>query len=208
MNRAAIGKPPYMLTPVLISHREGGKKLQDQWVFINGFAGWLSGFGSLSAVVVSLYLARRDMRIRLRISADIRQIVFSGPPPVKKGEFITIAVTNVGRRSARVTGLFWKNLLIPHLYLLQIPGDAPLSAQLPARLQDGDEADFTVPVQVFAKNDAAVFCRLLPRPRKLMVQFLRMQVRTSTGEVFGARIDKELKKWLLAYIAGGEQLPQ
>ena len=33
------------------------------WQFINSFSSWLSAIGTVAAVIVALYLARRDKRI-------------------------------------------------------------------------------------------------------------------------------------------------
>lgn len=176
------------------------------WPLINSFAGWLSAIGTLLAVIVSLYLARRDSRIRLKTSVGRRKIFTTGPAPPEGKDSIIIAVTNVGRRVTTVTGLFWKNRLVRNAYAMQNPGRAPLSAQIPIRLQDGDEADFTVVLKDFAINDPAVFVRMLPWPRSLTVRFLRMQLRTSTGEIFRARIEKSLRKWLLEYVEGKTEI--
>ncbi|MFZ0888465.1 MAG: hypothetical protein WA005_08440 [Candidatus Binataceae bacterium] len=175
------------------------------WNFINSFSGWLSAIGTLSAVLVSLWLARRDQRIRLRVNAGIRKIFFERKiyeRPEREPDFLVIAVTNVGRRVVTVTGLLWKNTLLQRRYLFQMPGEAPLSAQFPARLQDGDGADFVVPLSELAKNPPAEIKQLIPRPRRLTVYFLRILVRTSTGELVAAPLDTELKKWLLAFIGG------
>ncbi|HEY9157515.1 hypothetical protein [Candidatus Binatus sp.] len=174
------------------------------WTFINTFAGWLSAVGTLLAVIVSLYLSRRDSRIRLHVNVGIRKIfIGTGKHVVKNApDFIVIAVTNVGRRTANVTGLFWKNWLIRRQYLYQIPGEAPLSAQIPAKLGDGDEADFTVSLEAFAAtNDPGEFARrCLPRPRILTARFLRMQVRTSTRHTFSVAIEKELRQRLVQWV--------
>jgi hypothetical protein len=176
------------------------------WTFINTFAGWLSAVGTLLAVVVSLYFSQRDSRIRLRVNAGIRKLLIGAKVHVVKDapDFLVIAVTNVGRRTASVTGLCWKNLLIPRSYVYQNPGEAPLSAQIPAKLGDGDEADFTVRIETFEHmNDPTEFGRYcLPRPRILTARFLRMQVRTSTGKTFSVLVEKELRRWLVQWVEG------
>lgn len=177
----------------------------NDWTFINTFAGWLSAIGTLLAVIVSLWLARRDARIRLRVTVGIRKIFFERKVYEKPGEepdFVVVAVTNIGRRVAIVTGLLWKNQLFPRRYLFQMPGEAPFSAQLPAKLQDGEEADFVVPWSAFAANDTADFRRLIPKPEILMAFFLRILIRTSTGEMFAARPEKEFRKRLLSFVQG------
>ncbi len=181
------------------------------WNFINGFSGWLSAIGTLLAVIVSLWLARRDSRVRLKLHVGIRKIFFERKiyeRPAEEPDFLLIAVTNVGRRVVTVTGLFWKNRLVPRRWLFQMPGEARLSAQIPARLQDGDEADFAVPLAALAPgSESADFKALIPRPRMLTIRFLRIVVRTSTGEHFAAPLERELRKWFLAFVEGKPQTP-
>jgi len=172
------------------------------WPLINSFAGWVSGIGTLLAVIVSLYLARQDSRIRLKLSAGLRQVFTTGPAPPEGRDFIVISVTNIGRRAASVTGLFWKSMLVRNFYAMQNPGRAPLSAQLPIRLQDGEGADFTIALRDFISNDRAAFLRMLPRPRSFTARFLRVHVRTSTGKVFRVRIEQDLGQWLMEYVEG------
>ena len=175
------------------------------WPLINSFAGWLSAIGTLLAVIVSLRLARRDSRVRLKVSVGLRRVFTTEQAPIEGRDFIVIDVTNVGRRGATVVGLFWKNTLVRKLYVFQVLGRAPLSAQLPLRLQDGDEGGFTVDLKSFMTNDPATFSALFPWPKLFSAKFLSMQVRISTGEIFRAPVEKELRKWLLEYIEGKAQ---
>lgn len=179
--------------------------------FINGFSGWLSGLGTLLAVIVSLWLSRRDSRVRLKVHVGIRKILVERKIYERLAEepdFLLIAVTNVGRRVVTVTGLLWKNRLVPRRWLFQMPAEAPLSAQFPVQLHDGDEADFAISLAGLASvNGSADFKPLIPRPRILTVQFLRMLVRTSTGELVSASLEKELRKWFLAFVEDKPQAP-
>ena len=82
------------------------------WNFINRVSGLLTAIGTLSAVIVSLWLALRDSRIRLKVHVGIRKIFFERKiyeHPGLEPDFLDIAVTNVGRRVVTVTGLLWKN---------------------------------------------------------------------------------------------------
>jgi hypothetical protein len=116
---------------------------------------------------------------------------------------LDIAVTNVGRRVVTVTGLFWKNRLVWRRFVFQMPGEAPRSAQLPARLQDGDSVDFVISLAALAfVNKPADFQALLPKPRTLTVRFLRLIVRTSSGEFVDAPVEKELRDWFLSFVEG------
>jgi hypothetical protein len=175
------------------------------WMFINTFAGWFSAVATLLAVIVSLYLSLRDSRIRLRVNVGIRQVLVGEGPHIGKNapEFLFIAVTNVGRRTAKVTGLYWNNPLIRRYYLLQMPGELPLSAQIPVQLGDGDEAHITMSLEEwFEANDPVKFARFLPWPRLLTARFLRMRVQTSTRRTFNVALEKELRQRLVQWVDG------
>lgn len=58
----------------------------DYWKFVNSFAPWLSAIGTLSAVIVAIYLARRDKFVRLKCAAGIRMLI--GPDFPKHPELI------------------------------------------------------------------------------------------------------------------------
>ena len=154
-------------------------------------------------MIVSLWLALRDTRVRLRVDAGIAKILLERQiyeRVSQEPDFVIITVTNIGRRVVTVTGLIWKSRLIRVVF--QMLGEAPLSAQIPARLQDGDQVSFSVPLEVLASaKQSALFKGLIPRPRWLTVRFLRMLVRTSTGEFVSAPLDKELRNWFLAFAA-------
>jgi hypothetical protein len=156
-------------------------------------------------VIVSLWLALRDTRVRLRVDAGIAKILLERQiyeRVSQEPDFVIITVTNIGRRVVTVTGLIWKSRLIRSRVVFQMPGEAPLSAQIPARLQDGDQVSFSVPLEVLASaKQSALFKGLIPRPRWLTVRFLRMLVHTSTGEFVSAPLDKELRNWFLAFAA-------
>jgi hypothetical protein len=177
------------------------------WNFINGVSGLLTAIGTLSAVIVSLWLALRDTRIRLRVNVGIRKILLEGKAydrVSQEPEFLIVTVTNIGRRVVTVRGLLWKNRLIRRRFVFQMPGEAPLSAQFPTKLQDGEQASFSVRLGAWAsENDFADHIkRLIPKPGWLTIRFLRMLVRTSTGELVSAPIEKELRQWLLAFSQG------
>ncbi|MBG0881932.1 hypothetical protein H0X90_34595 [Burkholderia sp. 9775_39] len=68
---------------------------KEHWDFINSFANWISAFGTVGAVVVSLWLAMRPERIALSVSAGIRVVIIPGVqvPPAR---YITISAVNRG----------------------------------------------------------------------------------------------------------------
>ncbi len=81
---------------------------QDAWKFVNTFAGWLSAVGTIAAVIVALYLARRDKMIRLDIVAQMMKRLVPGRPPE---DYVTVIIRNLNPRSALVTHVYWRNPL-------------------------------------------------------------------------------------------------
>ena len=162
------------------------------WKLINGVSSLLTAIGTLSAVIVSLWLARRDSRVRLKAHAGIGKILTEGKvykDASQEPDFLMITVTNIGRRVVTVTGLFWKNRLIRLRAVFQIPAEAPLSAQIPKRLQDGDQATFSVALGAWVSDHglAAPIKALIPRPRWLTVRFLRCWYKPRQANLFPLR---------------------
>src|SRR5688572_29955936 len=76
------------------------------WQFINTFADWFAAAGTIAAVIVAIYLARRDKTVRLSINAGVRLIVtpgVKGPHP----EYLSITAVNIGHREAQITNIGW-----------------------------------------------------------------------------------------------------
>ena len=175
------------------------------WAFINTFAGWFSGLMTFVAVWASLYLAMRDWRVRLRVNVGVRTLYRTGDERVDGKDAIVISVTNVGRRTALVTGLFWVNRLVRRRYIYQDTDARSFSAHIPIKLGDGDGADFVFMLEEFkAKNDAVEFGKILPRPRLWTASCLGMLVRTSSGRNFRVPIEKKLRQELVRWIEGAE----
>jgi hypothetical protein len=78
---------------------------EETWKFINTFAPWLSAVGTISAVITSLYLARKSRRIHLKVDAGLRTLVQQGSPAK---EYVAITVVNRGDRAATIQSIGWK----------------------------------------------------------------------------------------------------
>lgn len=91
----------------------------ETWKFINTFAPWFSALGSISAVIVALYMARRDKKVRLEVSIGHRLILGQGvnnQPP----NFVMITITNIGHREAQISNLTWRTGIFRRSYAVQI----------------------------------------------------------------------------------------
>ena len=176
---------------------------KETWEFINTFSPWLSAVGTLAAVLVSLYLAGRDRRIKLRISAGHRLIVSQGLPG-EPSDYLAIHIVNIGHRETQITGLGWKIGLFKKQYGIQTIMRDGMSSTMPVRIRDGEEASYFIPLKGDPRwlNDFVVNF-LQPNP-KSRLKHIKLQAFTSVGKKFETKIDKGLQNKLLDYVCAKE----
>lgn len=170
----------------------------EAWKFINTFAPWVSALGTVAAVVTSLWLAGRDRLIHLSVRAALcRQM---------GARFTTVTVTNVGRRTATVGAIGWRIGWFRRLDLLGLKRQEFIwphyeGTELPAKLLDGDYAQFNHPLDVFADAILNTLDRRSLRPWPYL-RFGTMQaiVSTTAGRTFYATITKDLRKELASRV--------
>lgn len=172
---------------------------QDTWRFINSFAPWLSAFGTISAVVLSLYLATRDRKVRLEVSAGYRVVLTPGNPSSQRG-VLGIYIVNVGHREAQVINVGWKvGIFRKRLAIQQIERDG-LSSTMPVRLKDGEEARYYLQLNDEDRWSEKFVQQMLQPFPKLQARFVTVVAYTSVGRTFEARIEKGLQKQLIATV--------
>jgi hypothetical protein len=162
---------------------------------------WLAGVGTTLAAVVALYLAWRDRRVHLLVSANAKVIL---PPPIgrdRNERYVGIQVTNIGFRPVQVTGIGWSFGIWPfRVFLHQIPGDRAISAQVPLSLADSESGSFIIPFSSVDGEDwLESVSEALHRPRlsRINLLTLRVLVWTSHGKEIRQRPGQSLKKHLL-----------
>ena len=165
---------------------------------LNTIGIWLAGIGTLAAVIVALYLARRDTIVKLKIYAGHRIIVSQGSK--EKPDFLSIGITNVGFRKTTIINIGWKIGLLKKKYAIQTLYPLPYSDNLPKTIGDGEEAKFLIPFINFEgyPNWIDEF------PKDFLVKFpaitslnLKLQVFTSIGKTFEVRVEEGLRKKLV-----------
>lgn len=175
----------------------------DPWClqFWEMIGAWIAGLATVAAVVMSLYLARRDGLIELRVTATVG-LVYGDPYVSPTTEHVWIQVANVGRRTAFLQSIGWRTGLLPpwfrwlpRRYALQRAEFAG-NTQLPARLADGDIASFMIPIEGWGERVAA---DLMSPPRRLSAYFIYVQAHCSTGDSFTRRITPSLRQAILDY---------
>lgn len=115
----------------------------------NAVGTWVAGIATFSAVLVSLYLARRSEKVRLHVTAGA--YLFFGGEAEPSEDVVMVTVSNLGDRPVRIESMIWElprvwwpprgNGEWRHVY--QLFG-APGSDQLPKQLVHGERANFTI----------------------------------------------------------------
>jgi hypothetical protein len=117
------------------------------WQFINSFADWFSGIGTIAAVIVALYLAAHDRRIILLPRATFITR--------NDGDVIQITVTNRHRRTTRTTAIYWKTGIFKRrLFYLSVADPLRNSSPLEIELNDGEQAQYDIAIFTREVNPA------------------------------------------------------
>lgn len=173
------------------------------WEFINSFAPWLSGVGTLLVVIVSLYLARRDRQIRLEIRATIMKVYGIFETDI---DVVSITITNLGFRTAAITGVWWSiGLLRKHPCFQVFPQYDEYHNAVRPKITDGEQVEYIIKLSDFDKN-LDIFGEILS---KLFLRFsiwtMKIVVFTTTGKYFKSRLSKPLRRHLLQNIQKARQ---
>lgn len=158
---------------------------------------WLAGFGGTATAIMSLYLARSDVRVKLKVSVDHE--VLMTPGLKESPSYCAIRIVNVGFRSTMITSIGWRVGFFRRKYGIQTPNEHPMSSKLPIKLDSGDEASYLVG---FLKDERYPYWideiknSFLPYAPKILPRTIKVQVRTSTGRTFESKIAKSLRQKL------------
>lgn len=155
-------------------------------------ADWVSGLGSLAAVIVALYLARQDRRLNLEVAAQHSLLVSElGTPPWP--QYLSVRITNHGRREAQIIGIGWRIGLFKKRLADQTPPNDRISNSIPCKLADGDEAVFYFPLSKDGGWVKEFSTQVLTRPIWWALLFAKVRVYTSVGVVFEKRFNSTLR---------------
>lgn len=137
---------------------------------------WLAAIATFSAVWVSLHLANRAGRVKLKAFVGIWQM-FGGGPYTKQGEHLYLNITNYGKRSVVVTSIGWSTGKGRSKNYWASTGWSAGSAKIPTRLQDGESAAFLLSLEEtdWINRNAKEFCK------QHDIKTLRCLIGTSLG---------------------------
>lgn len=177
---------------------------KEMWEFINSFAQWPAALGTIAAVVVALHLARRDESIRLQVTCGIVTMLQEGGSPDHGREFLSIRITNVGRRPATVNSVGWQTGWGKRRWPIKrlrrrsyfwIPPRNVYTQQLPTTLSDGQTANLISTVDDYrAQNAGHGMDALKGRWKWLVTRSVTVYAIASTGDVFRSRVDEAALK--------------
>jgi hypothetical protein len=143
----------------------------------NAIGTWVAGIATFAAVVVSLHLARRSERVRLRVRTGIRLVIQGDGTPAH--EVLEFHATNIGDRPVTVASVGWSiGKRKKRRYCIQTLC-GPYSAQYPKVLAHGESASFHVSFDE-APNWPKKFLEFVDEGHE-PIETLRAQFHTSVG---------------------------
>lgn len=152
----------------------------EEWSVINGFANWFAAFGTISAVVVSLYLSTKGGKRSANLSVSLMLMAEQGSD--HHPEFIVYKLVNTGDRSFHPDSIGWvygkKKERSCFIQLF----DRSLSNDLPTLQASGVASKW-----LFSVDDQRWFSKMaesLGADWKKNIKTLRALATTTTGEEF------------------------
>ena len=144
---------------------------------------WFAAIGTNAAVMVALWLAYRQNRGRIRVTASIVRLIEMGAKVADGPQYFSVAATNAGARDTVVTGIQWTIGWFSKKHLVQLPNVDALNPRLPIKLSPGETATFLFPIAMFEANMGRIASAWHgSRFARLRRSRIRVGVYTSLGE--------------------------
>src|SRR6266480_2395823 len=168
-----------------------------QWLDIG--AEYLTSVGTVGAVIVALYLSRKDRREKISVSVAIHYSVGPEQTLADSIRLFGLEATNVGFATGTVTNLCWrvgvfrkKVLYVNTSGLMEWPTESP-----PKTLHRGDWLTVRLPQEQFIGGLTFLLEEVSKHPfPTLAFRSLRAGVQTSTKKRFFARPNWDVAKIL------------
>lgn len=155
-------------------------------------ADWVSGLGSLCAVVTALYLSRAANRVRLHGLCGHRLVVGGGRDTQ---ELISLSVTNIGTRATVIKSIGMRFGLFRRRYAyLNLQRNEHMDA-MPRPLADGEQAHWGIPLDKDRLWILDLFEKQLVQSG-VDVKTMVIQVHTTNGGIFTFRPEPALRKMI------------
>lgn len=172
----------------------------DKINLFNALGAWVAAIGTISAVIVALYLARLDRIIRIRLSVGHR-LVGTGSDITKYQDNCSIKAVNMSARKVTLTGVGWRVGFLKKRIYEQILSMPPYPSTMPITLGDGEEATWHIPFRSMDKHPDWIdtFPReVLGKHPHWASKSLKIFVYTSVGKPIVSSVEKPLRERLVA----------
>ena len=157
-----------------------------EWEIVNGFANWFAAIGTIAAVVVALWLARRQDQPRVSLRAEVSSVWFEEGSE-KNREYLSVYAVNVGDRPVTISHLSLRFGLFRKLWVGVPLPDQEVSSQFPTEITYGKEAKWFIPLKInnfkWCENVASF---LADSYQSTPIRFASVYATTTTGKMFKA----------------------
>ncbi len=176
----------------MFSHTTIMLPTEPTWLDIsNAIAAWFTAFGTVGAVILTLYLSLKSTRPKLKVEASVQHaILCSSIGTSVSGEYFHVRATNVGLLSCQIISIEWRisgEKRFGALQVMSLGDEYVHSDPLPHRLEHGESARFYIKLEDWLKTrkDVPIAPTIL-NTRKALNR-LRLVVFTSTGHSFSCQ---------------------
>ncbi|MDD9197594.1 hypothetical protein PVK62_17400 [Aliivibrio sp. S3MY1] len=173
------------------------------WECVNGFAAWLSAFGTICVSGIALWLSFKDRRICLN-AVFCNSLMSSNNPNVLDTWNYALTCVNVGHRSVTITNYHWKLLQFPFTKKNKIvtyghtePVISAYCSRLPIELTDGKQAQFFFLSDFFETikdNDDFLFCSTNKWVALLRISTFNLYIDTSVGKAIKVKTSFSMRR--------------
>ncbi len=153
---------------------------------------WVASFGTVAAVITSLFFAYNQNKVKLRITVGHRQILSrssEGSP-----DYCVIKVVNLGSKPAKIESIGWRaGFFRSKTSLIQLFG-IPGFDDMPKVLAEGQDATFAVPFRLKGDSDDWIvrFPKSVTEHSSLNIHSLKLWVHIAQGQTFTVKPEKGL----------------
>jgi hypothetical protein len=156
----------------------------------NTIGTWVAGAATVGAVILSLHLARRAERIRVRTTVGVR-LVFAGDGTPAE-EHVGFTIVNLGDRPVTINSVGWRVGKGKNARHSIQPLHGQYTSQYPKQLAHGEQATFMVSflaLPSWPKEFATGFVQDLSQGN---LRTLRALIHTSAGETIEVKPEENL----------------
>lgn len=156
----------------------------------NTIGTWVAGAATLAAVIVSLCLARRTERVRVRTSVGIRLVIVGDGTPAE--EHVGFTIVNLGDRPVTVNSVGWRVGHGKSARSCIQPMYGQYTSQYPKQLAHGEQTTFMVSLLALPSWPNEFASNFVQDLSQKNLRTLRALIHTSVGETIKVKPEENL----------------